>query len=140
MAVGPCELLIVKFPGNRFRGEIAPAIADLVRTGTVTIIDLVFAIKDEAGDLSIVEITDIDGDGVPDLVAASGINHVITDDDIDDAEAVLEPNSSALLILFEHTWALKVSQAMRNADGEVVYQERIPAAVVEEVLASVPQA
>ena len=36
---------------------------------------------------------------------------------LDEAAQVLEPNSSALLILFEHTWAAQVSQAMRNADG-----------------------
>ncbi len=54
------------------------------------------------------EITDVDGDGVPDLVAASGI---------------------------KHTWALSLAMAVRNADGEVVYQERIPGTVVEEVLA-----
>ena len=31
--IGPVEYLIVAFPGNRFRGEIAPALADLVEEG-----------------------------------------------------------------------------------------------------------
>ena len=86
--------------------------------------------------VSTVEITDIDGDGVPDIIASTGMNHAITDDDIDDASAALDPNSSELLILFEHTWAARVTQAIRDADGEIVYQERIPAAVVEEILAT----
>ena len=52
MAVGPIELLVVKFPGNQFKGEIAPALQELVENGTIRIIDLIFAIKDEEGALA----------------------------------------------------------------------------------------
>ena len=50
--IGPVEYLIVAFPGNRFRGEIAPALADLVDAGTIRIIDVAFVGKDEDGDVS----------------------------------------------------------------------------------------
>ena len=52
MAIGPIELLVVKFPGNQFKGEIAPALRELVDSGTIQIIDLIFAIKDEEGTLA----------------------------------------------------------------------------------------
>jgi hypothetical protein len=45
--IGPVEYLIVAFPGNEFRGEIAPALADLVDAGTIRIIDVAFVGKDE---------------------------------------------------------------------------------------------
>ncbi len=134
MAVGPCELLIVKFPGNKFRGEIAPALADVARRGTITIIDILFALKDEKGDMTILELKDVDGDGVADVVAVAEVKGAIGPDDVDEAAQILEPNSSALLILFEHTWAAELTQAMRNAAGEVIYMERIPAAVVEQAI------
>jgi hypothetical protein len=70
-------------------------------------------------------------------VAIAEIDGAIGPDDVDDAAQLLEPNSSALLLLFENTWAAEVTQAMRNADGELLYMERIPAAVVEEALAAV---
>ena len=140
MAVGPCELLIVKFPGNHFHGEIAPALADVARRRTITIIDILFAIKDEKGELTIVELKDVDGDGVADIVAVSEVKSAIGPDDVDEAAQILEPNSSALLILFEHTWAAELTQAMRDADGEVIYMERIPAAVVEQALVAAAQA
>jgi hypothetical protein len=133
-------LLIVKFPGNKFRGEIAPALADLNRRGTITIIDLLFAIKDEKGELAIVELKDIDGDGQADLIEVVEVKGAIGPDDVDEAAQVLEPNSSALLILFEHTWAAQVTQAMRDADGELIYMERIPAAVVEQAILAAAQA
>ena len=136
MAVGPCDLIVVKFPGNNFRGEIAPALASLVDKGTIKIIDILFAIKDEKGDLTILELKDLDGDGVADVVAVVEVDGAIGPEDVELAADGLEPNSSALLLLFENTWAAEVTQAMRDADGEMLFMERIPAAVVEKALAA----
>jgi uncharacterized membrane protein len=136
VAVGPCELLIVKFPGNQFKGEIVPALSSLIDKGTIKIIDILFAIKDEKGDVAIVELNDVDGDGKADLVSITEVNGAIAEDDVNSTAALLDPNSSALLLLFEHAWAADLAQSVRNAAGEVVYMERIPAAVVEEALAA----
>jgi uncharacterized membrane protein len=140
VAVGPCDLIVVKFPGNKFRGEIAPALGRLVEAGTIKIIDVLFAIKDEKGDVAILELRDVDGDGVADIAAIVEVDGAIGPDDVDDAAQLLEPNSSALLLLFENAWAAEVTQAMRDADGELLVMERIPAAVVEEALAAAAQA
>jgi uncharacterized membrane protein len=136
VAVGPCDLIVVKFPGNKFRGEIAPALGRLVEAGTIKIIDVLFAIKDEKGDVAILELRDVDGDGVADIATIVEVDGAIGPDDVDDAAQLLEPNSSALLLLFENAWAAEVTQAMRDADGELLVMERIPAAVVEEALAA----
>lgn len=137
MAVGPCELLVVKFPGNKFKGEIAPALGRLIDSKTIKIIDVLFAIKDEKGDVAVLEIKDLDGDGVADVATIVEVDGAIGPDDVEDAAELLEPNSSALLLLFEHAWAAELTQAMRDADGELLYMERIPAAVVEAALAEV---
>ncbi len=136
MAVGPCDLIVVKFPGNKFRGEIAPALSRLVEKGTIKIIDILFAIKDEKGDLVILELKDLDGDGVADIAAVVEVDGAIGPEDVDLAADGLEPNSSALLLLFENTWAAEVTQAMRDAEGELLFMERIPAAIVEKALAA----
>jgi hypothetical protein len=39
-------------------------------------------------------------------------------------------------LLFENTWAARFAQAIRNAKGEVLLNERIPRPVIEEVIAS----
>ncbi len=134
MAVGPCDLIVVKFPGNKFRGEIAPALAALMEKGTIRVIDALFAIKDEKGDLTVLELKDVDGDGVADVISVVEVRGAIGPEDVDLAAEALEPNSSALLLLFENTWAAEITQAMRDADGELVFSERIPAAVVEQAL------
>ena len=58
--IGPVDYLIVAFPGNEFRGEIAPALAELVDAGTIRIIDLAFVGKDAEGNVAAFELMDID--------------------------------------------------------------------------------
>lgn len=131
MAYGPAELIVVKFPGNEFRGEIIPALAELVEGGTIRLIDLLFVHKDRDGKVAFLEAGELFPDGpLVGMVADSGL---LSDDDVDDVQAALEPNSSAGMLLFEHIWAAPFTQAIRNAGGELIYDERIPAAVVEEV-------
>ena len=59
MALGPVELLVIKFPGNEFRGEIAPALRELVENGTIRIIDLLFIKKDADGKVTANELMDL---------------------------------------------------------------------------------
>jgi hypothetical protein len=59
MAFGPMELLMIRFPGNQFTGEIVPAMTELVENGTVHIVDLLFVTKDEGGAVTVYEITDL---------------------------------------------------------------------------------
>ncbi|MDW4903933.1 hypothetical protein RB628_00880 [Streptomyces sp. ADMS] len=60
MDVGPVEYVVVAFPGNRFRGEIAPELRALVANGTVRILDLTFVEKDTDGVVSYVELDALD--------------------------------------------------------------------------------
>ena len=51
MAIGPVEYIIVAFPDNDFHGSIAPALAKLVESKTVRILDLMFIAKDGDGNV-----------------------------------------------------------------------------------------
>ena len=132
--MGPIDLLVVKFPGNQFRGEIAPRLADLIRSGTIRIIDLVFVGKDPEGNIVAFEINDLPGGqsdpwtGLPiETDESVGLN----DDDIQQLASGLEPNSSGAILLFENTWAMAFKQALENAQAEVLLFERIPGDAVE---------
>ena len=57
--IGPVEYMVVAFPGSRFKGEIAPALADLVESQTIRIIDLAFVAKGEDGEVGAFEISDL---------------------------------------------------------------------------------
>jgi uncharacterized membrane protein len=136
VALGPIEMLVVKFPGNKFSGEIIPALGELVENGTVRIVDLLFAVKDKDGEVTVLEF----GDLAPDIFGqwdplVSDVTPMLNEDDARELTASLENNSSAGILLFENTWATRFVDAVSNARGEVVLNERIPRAVVQELTA-----
>jgi len=130
--IGPVDYAIVAFPGNRFRGEIAPAIADLVEAGTIRIIDIAFVGKDQDGNAVAMELTELDPDVQEGLEKAGiEVGGLFNEDDLMDAADGLEPNSSAALFVWENVWARNVAQAMRDAGGELIAFERLPHEVVQ---------
>jgi hypothetical protein len=138
MPYGPIEMLVVKFPGNQFTGEIAPALADLVENGIIRVIDLLFVAKGDNGTVDVVEIADLGDDVYGEYEAViSDVNGMLNEEDAQHFAGLLEPNSSAGLLLFENTWATRFADAVANAKGEVLFNERIPRAVIEALEADV---
>src|SRR5215216_6349762 len=132
MSLGPVEMIVVKFPGNKFTGEITPALADLVDKGLIRIIDLLFVAKDADGTILVEELANLgDGEFAQFEAVVSDVNGMLNEADAQQFGGLLEPNSSAGLLLFEHTWATDFADALANADGELLYAERIPRAVIE---------
>ena len=130
--IGPVDYLIVGFPGNNFKGEIAPALADLVDAGTIRIIDVAFVIKDEAGNTAALELTQLDPE-VQDALDKAGfaVGGLFNEEDLDAAAQELEPNNSAMLLVWENVWARDIAQKLRNADGILVDFQRIPHEIVQ---------
>jgi len=129
--IGPVEYLIVAFPGNQFRGEIAPALADLVEAGTIRIIDIAFASKDENGEIAAFALSDVEPEvreGLAKLGATS--SGLFNEEDLMAAGEELDPNSSAALLVWENVWAKPVADAIRDAGGELFDYDRVPHEVV----------
>jgi hypothetical protein len=130
--IGPVDYAIVAFPGNQFRGEIGPALSELVDAGTIRIIDIAFVGKDGDGNVVGLELMELDPDVQKGLDAAQiEVNGLLNDDDLATAAEALDPDSSAALIVWENVWARKVTTAMRDAGGVVAAFERIPNEVVQ---------
>lgn len=135
--MGPIDYILVEWPGRQPNGEVAPHLVDLVDRGLIRILDLAFVTKDEDGTVAGIEIADL-GDGAAELEvfegAASGL---ISDDDLTEAAAALEPGTSAALLVFENTWAAPFAAAVRRSGGQLVASGRIP---VNAVLAALDAA
>ena len=88
--------------------------------GLIRILDLMFLSKDADGNTTAVEIADIDGDGAPDFMVFEGASSgLIGDEDKDEAGNAMEPDTAALLIVFENRWAAPFAKAMREAGGQL---------------------
>ena len=137
MDIGPVEILVVAFPENQFTGEIAPALEELVASGLIRVIDLVFVTKDGDGTVVGIELSDLD-----DAAGAAFQPHVeepsglLSEEDIEDLGAELEPNSSAAILLFEHLWATKFRDAVVDSGGQLVASIRIPKEVIDQVVSA----
>jgi uncharacterized membrane protein len=136
VSLGPIEFLALKFPGNEFRGEILPALADLVEAETIRIVDLLFVQKTANGEVRVIELTDLGQDDYAAFDAVvSDVSGLLGHDDAQMVANALEPNSSAALMLFENVWATRFVDAVANAKGEVIMSERIPRAMLDEMVA-----
>jgi Family of unknown function (DUF6325) len=137
MSLGPIELLIIKFPGNRFTGEITRALRALVENGTIRVIDLIFAIKTSDGTLRVLELADLDEESVSALdPLVDEVMGLLAPDDVNWLADKLETGYSAGAMLFENVWATHFADAIIAAHGEVVLNERIPRRVIDQLVAT----
>jgi uncharacterized membrane protein len=134
MAVGPVDVYIIGFPGNKFTGRIAPAILELVENGTIRVIDLLFVMKDADGVVTTLEAADVDQEGAAFLAIDVAQPGALGPEDADEVSDDLPPDSSALLVAFENVWAAKLADALQAADAVVIDSIRIPVDVVEAAL------
>lgn len=126
-AMGPISYLIVEFPGSKMTGEGFPILVDLVDRGLVRILDLRFVRRDMDGSMRAIELRDIDRDGQFDVAIFEGASSGLIDDsDIADARSVIEPGSSAGILIFENRWAAPLIQTLRIGDAELVAAGYIP--------------
>ena len=134
MAVGPVDVYIIGFPGNKFSGRIAPAIMELVENRTIRVIDLLFLSKDADGVVTKLEAADIDEDGAAYLSIDVTQPGALGQEDAEEVSDDLPANSSALLIAFENLWTAKVVDALQAADAVLIDSIRIPVDVAEAVI------
>ncbi len=135
MTYGPIDFIAFEFKGNQLKGEIMPALLDLVNTGVVRVIDLVIVQKDEAGKVTMREMQQME----PAVVAMfdplkAQISGMIQMEDMQMIAEKVNNNTTAAILLFENLWAVKFVEAVENAKGRVVMQVRIPHEVVMETM------
>ena len=130
-AMGPISYLIVEFPGSKMTGEGFPILVDLVDRGLIRILDLRFVRRDMDGSMRAIELRDIDRDGQFDVAIFEGASSGLIDDsDIADARSVIEPGSSAGILIFENRWVAPFIHALRRGDAELVAAGYIPQDVI----------
>lgn len=130
MPVGPVELLVVTFPSENADPTVIAAVQEVVSSGFITVLDLVFLSRSEDGVISEVDISgslDDVGLGLLEIQEQA----LISEDDLELARDVLDPGQSAAVIVYENTWARTVSGAIAAAGGELTLHVRIPRDVVE---------
>lgn len=136
-AIGPVELIVLGFAGNRFNGAVVPSLMDLVDRGVIRVIDMAVVIKDALGAVTILEAGEMDEDIARALEVLTGtVPGLLSESDIAEIAADLPPDSTEAVLLVEHVWATAFAQAVRDSGGELLMSVRIPGDIVDAARAT----
>ena len=141
MTYGPIDFLALDFKTDQLKGEILPALLELVENKTVRVVDLVVIQKYEDGSHEAVELEQL----APNLVTIFDplkveISGIIQVEDIDAIAEEMEKNTTAALLLFENLWAIKFGEAVLRANGRVLVHDRVPFEAINEAMEIFAQA
>ncbi len=135
MDVGPVELVVLSFPGERADPEVVAALAEVVARGDVTLLDLTFISRGVDGQVRVVDVDD-DLDAVGLAALPLDPRALVSEEDLEVVGESLPPGTSAAVIVYEESWARRVAAAVRNAGGEVELHVQLPRDVLEAALAA----
>lgn len=132
MTLGPLEYLVVEFEGNHFTGEILPELESLRAQGIVRVVDLVLVQKDEVGNITVRELSDLsEEEAQPYGPIAGDVLRLLSPEDVIEAAGGVSNNSAAAVALLEHTWAARLREKILKAQGKFISEGLVPPSEVE---------
>lgn len=133
--LGPVDWIVVEFPGSKFNGDIAPALADLVDRDLIRVLDLLVLKKESDGTLEAFELSDLDEAEIGGLRShEQELAMLLSEEDVNAVAAAVEPGSSAAVLVWENKWAAPFGAAVRHSGGQLVASGRIP---IQAMLAAI---
>lgn len=131
---GPVELHLVGFEGERPDPGVVEALADLLESGLLRLLDVVLISRSEDGDVTVTEIDDAT-DGFGDLVI--GAVGLAGEEDIADFAEHVPPGASAALFVLELVYARTLASRLDASGAVLLRSERIPAPIVNAIVDAV---
>ena len=148
MSIGPVQLLVLGFEGDNFTGEIAAELKRLREEDVVRLIDLMFVKKDDAGELDIIQASDLNEDEAIEFGAVVGAlvgfgaggeegaeigaeagaedladGHAFDEEDVWFLADAIPNGTAAAIALIEHRWAIPFRDSIARAGGFVLADE-----------------
>ena len=131
--IGPVDVAMIAFEGSEVSRDVAPALTDLQSSGTVRVIDMAFVRKAADGSTSVVDISDDAIAEVFERITDSQVD-LLSEADLADLADALTPETSALVVVWENSWAARFATSVRASHGRIAMLERIPHENVERAI------
>lgn len=144
MSVGPIQIFYFKFDSpDKLQGQIRTALTDLRGKGLIRLIDVYAVSKGTDGTVNRESATDLSVEGTqrfgtaikkamgldtPDAMTGEealdlvGESLGLSATDISKLEAEIQPGEAGLVLMFEHTWAIPLREAVKAGGGRTVMQ------------------
>ncbi|MGY4857281.1 DUF6325 family protein [Cryobacterium sp. AP23] len=131
----PVDFVIIEFPAGEqnFSGEVIEELVTLVNSGIIRLVDGMVLVKDDNGDVEATELSDLEGLGPLETLAAE-LAEFLAEEDVAHLAAAMDPGSVAGVIVYENLWAGPFSAAARRAGGRLIADGRIHSQDIADAL------
>ena len=149
MSIGPVQMLVLGFSEPNFTGKIAGELERLSDHDFIKVIDALVVQKDDAGEITAVQVSELSIEEAEELGAIAGAligfgygdaeagaeigaeagadGHLISEEDTWYVADTIPNGSAAAIILIEHLWAIPLRDAIVDAGGIALADEWIHA-------------
>lgn len=118
MEIGPLEYVVLGFEDDQFASVVLPELNAIQESGFIRVVDLLFVSKAAEGTVAMQEVSELSEE---ELAAYEGLAEdlagLFTAEDVERLAGEIPPGTSAVIVLLEHTWTLRLADAVRKAGG-----------------------
>jgi|SRR5664280_637418 uncharacterized membrane protein len=120
MDIGPLEYVVIGVTDQQLKSDLISELNAIQEAGKIRVVDLIFVLKAADGAVKMQEVSEL----VEEELAAYGdialnLMGLLTAEDIKQLTGQIPPDSSAVVILIEHTWVIGLTEAVRTNGGAV---------------------
>ncbi|MFN8126903.1 MAG: DUF6325 family protein [Candidatus Nanopelagicales bacterium] len=124
--MGPIDYLVVEYPGGAPTGEGLPHLVELVDKGIVRILDAALIHTAGDGSYAVVRPEDLVAGGEERFSFLQEVQSGLLDSsDLDQVAAIMDPDSTSVVLVYENAWAAPLGNSIRRAGGEVIATGRV---------------
>jgi len=141
MTMGPLEYVVIGCKGHQFTKEIVPELNSIQEKGLIRVVDLFFVRKDVNGTVTVLEVYDLNDE---ELAVFDPIKEdlmgLLTPEDIMLLTETIPADTSAVIVLLEHAWLVKLTEGLNRAGAVLLAGGMVPQASMEQLEAELEAA
>ena len=149
MTIGPLQLVAIGFDEDKYYRDIVQELGDIRRSGIIRLFDALYIIKHLDGTIEAKETSELGEEekreygtvirGLLDLATTKGLENVgqsdlqhalemsgndfgLSDSEVGEIADQIPVGTSALIVLFEHKWAVHLKESIGKAGGRLLAQ------------------
>jgi Family of unknown function (DUF6325) len=141
MTIGPLEFVVIGCKGHQFTSEIVPELNSIQEKGLIRVVDLFFVRKDASGTVTVLEVHDLNDEELAVFDPfKEDLMGLLTPEDIALLTEAIPLDTSAVIVLLEHAWLVKLTEGLKRADAVLLAGGMVPQAAMEQLEAELKAA
>ncbi len=118
MHIGPLEYIVIGLQDHHFRSSILPELNAIQEHGLIRVVDLFFVNKETDGTVIVREVSELSEEEQQAYAnLAQDLTGWLTAEDIARLAGEIPPGASAVVVVLEHRWTLRLAEAVHRASG-----------------------